>query len=237
MPFATVKSAYLAGARAGAPFVLVIAPFSVLFGVVATEAGFNLLEVMAFSVLVIAGAAQFTAVQLMTENAPTVIVLISALAVNLRMAMYSAALVPYLGPAPKWQRVLLAYFLFDQPYAVASVKYDADPDMPVDQRVAYFLGSISPIVPLWYACTFAGAVLGQAIPPEYALDFAVPITFLAIVAPAIRSIPHLIAVVVAACLALLLVNVPYNLGMIIAALAAMGAAAEAERRIGRRPLQ
>ncbi|MEL7261344.1 MAG: AzlC family ABC transporter permease, partial [Pseudomonadota bacterium] len=88
MTTTTTKSAYLAGLRDGAPFVLVAGPFAVLFGVLATEAGLNLFEVMTFSLVVIAGAAQFTALQLMQDNAPTVIVLISALAVNLRVAMY-----------------------------------------------------------------------------------------------------------------------------------------------------
>ena len=41
--------------------------------------------------LVVAGASQITAVQLLADGVPIVIVLISALAVNLRMAMYSAA--------------------------------------------------------------------------------------------------------------------------------------------------
>ena len=90
--------------RDGAPFILVIVPFSLLFGVVATEAGLNVLETMSFSVLVIAGAAQFTALQLLTDGAPTLIALVSALAVNLRMAMYSASLTPWIGEATLGQR-------------------------------------------------------------------------------------------------------------------------------------
>ena len=64
----TTKSIFWQGVRDGAPFVLVIVPFSILFGVVATEAGLNLVEAMAFSVLVIAGAAQFTAVELLMQR-------------------------------------------------------------------------------------------------------------------------------------------------------------------------
>ncbi|WP_150120932.1 AzlC family ABC transporter permease, partial [Sulfitobacter sp. HI0040] len=78
-------SAYFKGVADGAPFILVIIPFSTLFGIIATEAGLSVFETLSFSVVVIAGAAQFTALQLMQENAPTAIVLASALAVNLRM--------------------------------------------------------------------------------------------------------------------------------------------------------
>jgi predicted branched-subunit amino acid permease len=93
-------------------------PFAILFGVVGTEAGLNLAQVMGFSVGVIAGASQFAALQLMSENAPTLIVVASALAVNLRMAMYSAALAPHLGPASLRDRALIAYMNVDQTYAL-----------------------------------------------------------------------------------------------------------------------
>ena len=70
MSSTTAKSAYREGVWAGAPFFFVAAPFSVLFGVLATEAGLSFVEVMGMTVIVIAGSAQFTAVQLMTEAAP-----------------------------------------------------------------------------------------------------------------------------------------------------------------------
>ena len=108
MPTTTTKSAFWTGVRDGAPFMVVAGPFALLFGVLATEAGLTVFEVISFSLVVIAGAAQFTALQLMQDHAPTVIVLISALAVNLRVAMYSAALTPYLGRAPLWQRIFAA---------------------------------------------------------------------------------------------------------------------------------
>jgi predicted branched-subunit amino acid permease len=60
---------YWRGVRDGLPFVLVACPFALLFGVVAAEAGLSLAATMGFSFLVIAGAAQFAAVQLMSEGA------------------------------------------------------------------------------------------------------------------------------------------------------------------------
>ena len=129
MSFTTTKSAYWSGVRDGAPQILVAAPFAALFGLVAQEAGLSLFEVMSFSLVVIAGAAQFTALELMQNQAPTFIVLISALAVNLRIAMYSAAITPYLGKAPIWQRALMSYVLVDQSYALSHAKFEAAPEM------------------------------------------------------------------------------------------------------------
>jgi len=228
------RSAFWLGVTHGAPFVLVVAPFAVLFGVVGMEAGLNLAEVMGFSVLVIAGASQFAALQLMTDNAPTVIVLATALAVNLRMAMYSASLTPHLGAAPLWKRALIAYLLVDQSYAVGHARYENHPEMPLAEKIAYYFGVVSPIFPLWYVFTLVGALVGQSIPPEYALDFAVPITFLALIAPALRTLAHVAAAGMSVALGLALAGLPYNSGLLVAALGAMVTGAQVEAWMGKR---
>lgn len=234
MPPSTQKRDFWHGLRDGMPFVFVIVPFGLLFGVVATEAGLDVYEALSFSVVVIAGAAQFAALQLMVEEVPTFIVLVSALAINLRMAMYSAALTPYLGAAPVWQRAVVAYFTLDQTFAVASVKYEAAPEMSVAARVAYFLGVAMAVTPLWWLSTIIGALVGQSIPAWMALDFALPITFLALIAPMLRTAAHVVAALVSIMLALGFAFLPYNLGLLVAGLAGMMAGAETERQIDRR---
>ncbi|MEL6452223.1 MAG: AzlC family ABC transporter permease [Pseudomonadota bacterium] len=228
MPITTTKSAYLAGLRDGAPFMLVAGPFAMLFGVLATEAGLSVFEVMSFSLVVIAGAAQFTALQLMQDAAPTVIVLLSALAVNLRVAMYSAALTPYLGRAPLWQRAFAAYLLVDQSYALSHAKFDATPEMSVPQRMSYYFGTCTLVMIVWFGCSYLGAALGTALPADLPLDFALPIAFLSMVAPMMRTLPHLIAAAVAIVVSLVAVNIPYSLGLIVAGVAGMMAGAQSE---------
>ena len=162
MAITTTKSAFRKGLKDAAPFVLVIIPFSSLFGILATEAGLSVFETLAFSVVVIAGAAQFTALQLMQEHAPTAIVLASALAVNLRMAMYSASLTPYIGAAPLWQRAFAAYMTVDQSYVCAMAQYEKEPQMTIPQRMSYFFGCVTPVVPMWYLFTLIGAFASVA---------------------------------------------------------------------------
>lgn len=231
----TVKSAYWLGFRDGVPFILMALPFAMLFGVVGTEAGLAFAETMAFSVLVIAGAAQFTALQLMVEDAAIVFVILAAAAVNLRMAMYSASLVPYIGPAPLWQRVLVTYVLFDQTYVASISKYEAEPDLTVPQRLAYFIGVASPIAPTWVLCTAVGILAGAAIPPEYALDFIVPIMFLAMVGPLLKSKAHIAATLTSVVVALLFVSLPSGTGLLIAAAAAMIVGVSVETWEARKP--
>ena len=230
MTSTTVKSSFAGGFLAALPFTLIVAPFGVLFGVVATEAGLDLAKTMSMTVVVIAGAAQFTAVQLMTENAPVWTVLAAALAVNLRMMMYSASLQPHLGSAPFLTRALIAYGNFDQTYGISIARYESQPDMPVPAKAAYFLGAAAAIVPVWCASTFAGAVGGRLIPEAVALDFAMPIMFLAMVGPMLKTKAHLAAAATSIVVALALVSLPSGVGVLFAGLAAMVVGAEVERR-------
>lgn len=234
MTVSTEKSAFWRGVRSALPFIVIVIPFGMLFGVVGTEAGLSIGEVMAFTVLVIAGASQFTALQLMSDHAPTLIVIASALAVNLRMAMYSAALAPHLGPLPFWQKACVAYLNVDQTYALSDQEYADRPGMSLREKLAFFLGTAVPIMPLWVGGTYLGVVVGAAIPDGFGLDFAVPITFIALIAPALRTLAHVAAALTSVVVAITVAFLPWNLGLLVAGLAAMIVGAEVERRMAPR---
>lgn len=229
-----IRRAFWRGYRDCAPFLLIVIPYSMLFGVVARDAGLDLLQTMSMTVLVIAGASQFTALALLQDGAPVFIALLTALAVNLRMAMYSAALVPYVGHARLRTRALMAYLMVDQAFAVAVKTYDERPDMPPPQRVGYYFGCMCLICPFWYGGSLLGALVGQAIPAAWSLDFAVPVCFIALTAPLLRSLPHVVAALVSALAALAFAWVPWSLGLIVAAVIAMVTGAQVELYLKRK---
>lgn len=228
MPEPSIRRAFWLGVRDALPFLIIIVPFGMLFGVVAAEAGWPLPETMAMSFAVVAGASQFTAVQLFSDHAPALVVIATSLAVNLRLAMYSASLAPHLGGAPRWQRAFAAYGLTDQTYGVVMNRYALQPEMSGPQKMAHYAGALLPVCVPWYAATWAGAVAGSAIPAGLALDFAVPVTFLALVGPALRSLPYVAAAFVSVVASLALFWMPYNLWLIVAAVLAMATGALVE---------
>ena len=67
-----------------------------------------------------------------------------------------------------------------------------------------------------------------AIPESWSLDFAVPICFIALTAPLLRSLPHIIAALTSCAMAVAFAWVPWSLGIVIAALIAMAVGAQAE---------
>lgn len=229
----TPAECFRQGVLQSLPFLLVIFPFGVLFGVVATDAGLDLAQVIGFSVLVLAGASQFTAVQLLADHAPVVIVFISALAVNLRMAMYSASIAPWIGEATPRQRGIIAYLLIDQTYALSYQEYEKHPALRLDQRLAYFFGTALICCFPWIVATIVGATVGKAIPESWALDFAIPITFIAMIAPMLRTSAHRVAAFVAVVASLIFAGLPSGLGLLIAAPLGMAAGAWVETRTER----
>lgn len=222
------RSAFLRGVLHALPFVVVIVPFAMLFGLLASDAGIAPWEVFGFSLSVFAGASQFAALQLMQDKAPVLVILATALAVNLRMVMYSVALAPHFGAAPFRIRAVMAYFLVDQSFALSVAEFEKRRDITMAERVAYFFGTVTPIAPLWMVSAVAGSVMGRAIPAGFALDFAVPITFLAMAAPMIRTPAHIAAAVVSVIAVLSLQHLPYGTGLLVAGAAGMLAGASVE---------
>ncbi len=98
-------------------------------------------------------------------------------------------------------------------------------------NLAFYFGATGLVGAIWVIGTGIGAWLGARVPDWLALDFAMPIAFIALVAPALRTVPQVGAAFTAAMLALVLAPVPYGLGLIIAAIVALLLGAELERRM------
>jgi predicted branched-subunit amino acid permease len=141
------------------------------------------------------------------------------LVVNLRHALYSASLLPYARELPARWRWALAFWLTDETFAVVEnqLRHHADPK----DGAWYWLGSSLAMYFNWQVWTIVGVVLGQSVPvlATLGLDFAMVATFAAIVAMQLRARPVLFAAVVAGTVALLARDLPYKLGLLLAAVA------------------
>jgi predicted branched-subunit amino acid permease len=67
----------------------------------------------------------------------------------------------------------------------------------------------------------AGVVVGAQLPSGLGLEFALPLTFIAIVVPMISSRALFAAALAAGVAAVLLAALPYKLGLFVAALAGL----------------
>jgi len=220
-PISSLCTHAVAGARAILPLLISVLPFALIVGVVAVRLGYSPWVASAFSLLFFAGSSQLAAMQLLVGGAPLAIILITVFFINLRFTMYSASIAPWLRGAPVWARALIGYMLTDQPYMLSLYAFEQRPQL--SQRVAYFLGGALPFWLSWQMGTIAGALLGARLPEGWGLDFAVPLTFIALLVPAIVDRATLAAAAVGGIAAVLMHDLPWNLGLIIGALCGIGA--------------
>ncbi|MEF8808358.1 AzlC family ABC transporter permease [Natronomonas sp.] len=208
------RGSFLAGARAVVPVLLGVVPFGLVAGAAAVRVGLSGLEAMGLSVIVFAGASQLAAIELLGQDAPALIVVVTALVINLRMTMYSASIAPHFRGLSTRLRAALAYLLTDQAYALSITRFRTDDDI---DRAAYYLGAAAPLWVVWVICTAVGIVVGAQVPESLPLGFAVPLTFLALLVPSITDSPSALAAVVGGSIATFGADLPLNLGLITGA--------------------
>lgn len=213
------------------PLFLAIIPFGIIWGAVAAAAGLTLFQTIVMSVTVLGGASQIASVEMFRAEAPILVAILAGAAVNLRFLLYSASLAPYWRGAPFGLQAGAAYMLFDQPYGLSVVRYPKAPQETPRERIAYFLGSGVAVTLVWHVVSVVGWRLGASIPPEWGVDFIVPLSFLSIFAPALRDKPSWLALAVAVCAALLLRGLPWGMGPLAAALIGVAAGLWSENRL------
>jgi 4-azaleucine resistance transporter AzlC len=224
-------AAFSLGLRSVMPLLLGVAPFGVIYGVVALQSGIPPLAAMAMSSIVFAGSAQFLLAQLVGAGAPLLLAAGAVGLVNLRHALYSASVAPILAHLPRRWKILLAYLLTDEAYAAAIphlLVAKTDSRSPHAHWILF--GSGFGLWAGWQLATLAGVLIGAQLPANLGLDFALPLTFIAIVVPMIDSRALLVSALTAGAAAVALAALPYKVGLFFAALAGLVVGALLTRR-------
>jgi len=214
------RSEFIAGVRAILPILLGVAPFGMIYGVLAIGAGLNVGAAMSMSPIVFAGSAQFVGVQLIHSGVPGMVIVFTTFIVNLRHILYSASIAPHLARLSRRWKWLLAYLLTDEAYAVTITHYNQAAASTVESahKHWYLLGAGLTMWSTWQVSTAAGIFLGAQVPSSWSLDFAIALTFIALVVPALRDRPSITAAISAGVIAVIAADLPYKLGLIVAAI-------------------
>lgn len=220
-PRFTRRREFLSGCRDELPILLGVAPFGMIYGLLALSAGLSAGVAQSMSSVVFAGSAQFVAAQLIHERAPGGVIVLTVLVVNLRHALYSASVAPYLRPLGKGWKAGLAYLLTDEAYAVAITRYlhDEGRSEVSPYRHWYFLGAGFTLWAAWQWSTAVGIFVGARVPASWSLDFTLALTFIALVFPSLKDWAGVAAALAAGAVAVLGVGLPYKLGLPLAAAA------------------
>ncbi|MFI5291877.1 MAG: AzlC family ABC transporter permease [Candidatus Limnocylindrales bacterium] len=173
--------------------------FGLVYGLAARTADYSLVEMLAMSTFVLAGAAQFAAIGLVAGGVPWAAILLLTTLLNARHVLYSAALAPWLTGRRRLERAAMAYVLTDETFGLA---------LPHFRRLGradvggYWIATAF-IVPMWFAANMVGFLGGQGIPDptRLGIDVIFPAAMAGLAAALVTGRQELVAAVAGAIIA------------------------------------
>lgn len=218
----TDKAAFKEGLRVGAPTWFGVAAWGLVVGIAMIKAGLTLAQAMGMTLLVFAGSAQLASLPLIAAHAPAWVIFATALVVNLRFLIFSAILAPHFSHLHWRTRAWLGFLTGDISVGLFMQRY---PEFGQEKgKYAYLKALVFPNWLAWQAGSIIGILLGSQVPTSWGLGFAGTLAILCIMLPLIVNRAAFVGVVVAGVCALVTVNLPYKLGLLLAVVLGMGTA-------------
>lgn len=212
---------FLEGVRAELPLLIGVFPFGMIYGALALNAGLSNAAAQMMSSILFAGSSQLITAQLVQQTTPAAVIILTIAVVNVRHMLYSASLAPYLKDLSLKWKALLSYLLTDEAYAPSIIKYEKEGIQPFSHWFVFGAGFA-----LWFNWQISTAVgillvrymTENDILKNIPLDFALPLTFIAMMVPVLKNRALVASALSAGLVALLANGLPFKLGLILAAL-------------------
>ncbi|MFZ6653652.1 AzlC family ABC transporter permease [Undibacterium sp. TJN19] len=218
----TDKAAFKEGLKVGAPTWFGVGAWGLVVGVAMIKAGLTLPQAFGMTLLVFAGSAQLASLPLIAAHAPAWVIFATALVVNLRFVIFSAILAPHFSHLPWRTRAWLGYLTGDISVGLFMQRY---PEFGEEKgKLSYLKALVFPNWAAWQIGSIIGILLGSQIPASWGLGFAGTLAILCIMLPLVINRAAFVGVVVSGICALLTINFPYKLGLLLAVLLGMGTA-------------
>jgi 4-azaleucine resistance transporter AzlC len=198
------------------PLMIPVVPFGIIYGVIGVEIGFSPMEVFAMSFVIFAGSSQIAFAQLFAAGASPLVMISSVAVINSRHILYGAVLAEYLGKLRLTWKILLSYLMADQAFSVSSAYFKKN----VKNKNVHFhmLGSGLTLWSLWQLSTLIGIVLGNIVPAQLGLEFAIPLTFFSLILSELRKLDHVIIILISGICSVLTYNFPFKIYIIFSAI-------------------
>ena len=210
------------GVKAVLPIISGIIPFGAVMGSAFAEAHLSFWQAMLMNSTVYAGAAQLATTELMSMNAAILVVVATGLIINLRFLLYSAAMSPYLQDATPLVKFLCTFTLTDQSYA--TMMGNQDKFETNHEATQFYLGTAASMILTWHTSVVAGFIFGNFAPAALSLDYAIPLSFVALLVPTLKTTNHKIVAVFSSLVSLMFYGLPLKTGLMVTSLLSIGLA-------------
>ena len=226
-----MHESFRAGAREGfrayLPLSVGLIPWAMVTGMAMVSVGFTPWQAIGMNVLVFAGTAQLGTLPLIAAGAPLWLIVVTALALNLRFVIFSAAIARAFDGVRMPTRWLAGHLLTDGVFATCLNRMleSNDPQW----RLGYYLVPSFWCWVLWQAFALVGIFAADSIPRTWSLEFMATIALIVLLVPMVKSRPMLLAALAGGTSAVLLRGLPLRLGVIVAIIIGIAAGFLAEQ--------
>jgi predicted branched-subunit amino acid permease len=209
--------------------VIGIVPFGLALGAMIGSSDLDPWSSLASAPLILAGAAQLTTLEMLEAGSNPVVIVMSALLINLRILLYSASLAPWFSGVRLRMRLLLATSVIDQTLFVAVPRFEQG-DLDRRGRVAYYAGASVWLVSAWLASQAVATVLGAELPEAARLDMAAPLALVGLLAKSVGTRPPALAAAVGMGVVTFGAGLPFHSATLVATVAGITVAVLFETR-------
>ncbi len=206
------------------PLAIPALPFGFVLGFAIVESVMPNIAGFLSSPIIMAGAAQLAVITL-AGSVSVWAIMATAMVINLRHVMYSAALSPAFKAQPRWFRLLAPIMLIDQVFALLAQRVDDHPDT----FRHYYGASAAVFFTVWHIATILGLAFGSVIPESWQLGYAPAVMFTGLVVMGLDRRPAVVAAVVGAGVCFVSLGLPNRSGLLVGALAGVIAGLVADR--------
>lgn len=219
LPHKTIIRIVLKGFMDMMPLNLAVIPWGILCGSLAIQRDFSVLEALLMPLIVFAGSAQLVATELIGGNAPLATILFTTFIISSRHFLYGLALRDKMKVLPNKWRYPLGFLLTDELFALSTNTKAFKGKV----RLIYALASGGSFYLCWLMWNIIGIFAGSYLPDltSLGLDFAIAVTFIALVIPSIKNIPILITVIVSGLCSVFFKLLAWELDLVFSALLGM----------------
>ncbi|MCK5895602.1 MAG: AzlC family ABC transporter permease [Cocleimonas sp.] len=211
---------FINGLKQSWPLVIGYFPVAIAFGISAQNTELSSSIIMLISILIFAGASQFTFITLVAASTPLLTTLLITIGLNLRHLIYSSHLSPLVKGMSRQQRAVIAFGLTDEVFATTISKLH---DIPNKQRWQWIVGLELGAYLSWVIGTLIGIkgsdfLLDHITAIKPVLDFSLPALFFSLLLPLLNKKTSIV-IMLAFIIALIFTLFNYaTLGIFIAAL-------------------
>jgi len=132
------------------PFAAALIPFAFAIGGASASAGLSAFEAQFGATVLLAGAAQLAAIDLISSGEGMVVTIVMVALINVRFVFYGAGLARWFSEIPLPRRLPLAVPLVDQNFMLCQERFADKPDIAWRQQ--YYLTSSAVLVGTFLSC-------------------------------------------------------------------------------------